>query len=245
MKVFVLAAGYATRLHPETRERAKPLLDIGGTPLLTRLLARVLALDGIDEVIVIANARFSAQFELWRESFSCAAALRVLNDGSTSEADRLGALGDLSFALGRVPLHDSDFLVVAGDNLIEFDLLPAHEAFRATGDPLLLVRRVARDGAASAYNEVSLAPDGTVRRFREKPPDPRSDLAAICLYFFPASVADDLERYLAEGGNRDAPGHFLAWLVGTRTVRARPLDGPWLDVGSPETLARAREHFSA
>ena len=107
MKVFVLAAGYATRLHPETRERAKPLLDIGGAPLLTRLLTRVLALDGIDEVIVIANARFSAQFELWRESFSCAAALRVLNDGSTSEADGLGALGDLSFALGRVPLPTS------------------------------------------------------------------------------------------------------------------------------------------
>ena len=244
MKVFVLAAGYATRLYPETRDRAKPLLDIGGAPLLTRLLERVLALDGIDEVIVIANSRFAAQFDAWVQSFRCEPPLRVLDDGSTCDEDRLGALGDLAFALGEVPLCGTDWIVVAGDNLIEFDLAPARDAFRASGDPLLLVRRAARDGAPSRYNEVTLAPDGTVRRFREKPGDPRSDLAAIALYFFPPSVAGDLERYLAEGGNRDAPGHFLAWLVERRTVRARRIDGPWLDIGSPQTLARARERFA-
>ena len=242
MKVFVLAAGYATRLGPESRERAKPLLDIAGRPLLDRLLERVLALDGISEIVVIANARFAAQFEAWSAASRRSVPVRVLNDGSTDDAHKLGAIGDLAFALREVPLAGEDWLVVAGDNLIDFDLRPALADYRAEPAPLLLVRRFEADGP-SRYNEVTLGEGGRVVRFREKPADPETDLAAIALYFFPPAVSGALERYLEAGGEPDAPGHFIAWLVEQQPVRALLIGGGWFDVGTPADLERTRARF--
>ena len=239
----MLAAGYATRLGPESRERPKPLLDIAGRPLLDRLLERVLALDGISEIVVIANARFAAQFEAWSAASRCPVPVRVLNDGSTEDANKLGASGDLAFALREVPLDGEDWLVVAGDNLIDFDLRPALAAYRAGPSPLLLVRRVERDGP-SRYNEVTLGEGGRVLRFREKPADPETDLAAIALYFFPPAVCPALGRYLAGGGQPDAPGHFIAWLVEQQPVRALLIAGGWFDVGSRADLERTRARFA-
>ena len=113
--------------------------------------------------------------------------------------------------------------MVAGDNLLGFDLAPIARAFRASGRPTLCLRRVVRDGGPSAYNEVRLA--------------------AIALYLFPARVAVEVERYLAEGGNPDAPGHFIAWLVDRTACQGVVFDGAWRDVGSLEGLERARAEW--
>jgi glucose-1-phosphate thymidylyltransferase len=107
---------------------------------------------------------------------------------------------------------------------------------------LLVVRSNERDGP-SAYNEVVVGADGRVTAFREKPLAPVSPLAAIALYFFPADVAGRIDEYLEAGGNRDAPGHFIAWLVGKTNVRAEPIPGVWFDIGSLEGLAIARDRF--
>ena len=118
----MLAAGHATRLYPLTRGTPKSLLEVGGVPILTRIVERTAALDAVSELVVIGNERFAAQFEAWAGAVRSPVPLRVLNDGSRSEHDRLGAVGDLGFALREVPPGDEDWLVVAGDNLLEFDL---------------------------------------------------------------------------------------------------------------------------
>lgn len=242
MKVFLLAAGYATRMYPLTRNQPKPLLEVAGAPILSHMLERVLELPHVSEVVVITNSRFQDSIRGWAVAHAGRVPIRVLDDGSTSDDDKLGAVGDLGFALEQVPLDGEDWLVAAGDNLLEFSLVPLHAVFESTGCPLLAVRTVSRDGP-SPYNETTVAADGRVTRFREKPPDPGSDLAAIALYLFPAHVASLLARYLADGGNRDAPGHFIAWLVGETEVYAEHIAGAWFDIGSLSGLATARERF--
>jgi len=228
-------------MFPLTRDVAKPLLEVAGAPILTHIVERILELPDVREIVVIANARFAPDFQRWAGALDSHAPVRVLDDGSTGDANKLGAIGDLAFALRAVP-PDGDWLVAAGDNLLAFGLGELHTAYRAHERPLLAVRQIER-GDPSAYNEVKLGADGRVTVFREKPGDPVSALAAIALYFFPAHVASRLFQYLDEGGNPDAPGHFIAWLVGRTEVRAAPIPGEWFDIGSLEGLEIARKRF--
>jgi glucose-1-phosphate thymidylyltransferase len=243
VKAYLLAAGYATRMYPLTRDRPKPLLEVAGAPILSHILAGVLALDELREVVVVANDRFAPQLEAWADALETGVPVRVLNDGTRSEESRLGAVGDLAFALERVPVKGEDWLVAAGDNLLAFSLRELQRVFlEDPAKPLLGVRRVERRGVSS-YNEVVLDAEGRVEIFREKPAAPVSELAAIALYFFPPEVADQLTAYLAEGGNRDAPGHFIAWLVDRVPVRATPIPGAWFDIGSLDGLEEARRSY--
>lgn len=240
----MLAAGYATRLYPLTRDRPKALLEIGGVPMLTRILARLARLPALREIVVVSNARFAEAFRRWAGNCGSPCPLRILDDGTREEASRLGAVGDLAFALREAPPDGEDLLVAAGDNLIEFDLQPAARDFAGRRAPLLLVRELASPTDARSYNEVVLAADGRVASFREKPDDARSGLAAIALYFLTPAAAALVPRYLEEGGNPDAPGHFVAWLVQKTPVFAHRIAGGWHDVGNVESLERARRAFA-
>jgi glucose-1-phosphate thymidylyltransferase len=244
VKVILLCAGYATRMYPLTRDQPKPLLEVGGAPILTHLLQRTAVLPGVDELVVVGNHRFAAQFETWRATATCGVPIRLLDDGSTDEANRLGALGDLAFAAREVPLAGHDALVAAGDNLVLFDVAPLAHAFARRRAPQLSTRAAPADARSSRYGEVTVDASGRITRFREKPADPQSGLASIALYFLPASTWPLLERYLDEGGNRDAPGYFFAWLVERTPVYAEPVSGAWWDIGDLGSLAEARAHTS-
>ena len=245
MKAYVLAAGYGTRLGELGKNRAKALLEIGDRPILAHILGRIEALEDVNEVTLVTNARFAPDFRAWQAHYTGPLSVSILDDGTTAAENRLGALADLQLALERDPPQGDGFLAVAGDNLLEFDLGQAHGHFQATGRPTLVVReRQPEPPGASRYNAVTVDEAGRVTRFEEKPKQPASPLAAIALYFFPAQAAAWLDRYLASGGNRDAPGHFIAWLVEETPVDAVPLRGEWHDIGDPESLARAQRSLS-
>ncbi len=241
IKAYVLAAGYATRLGPIARDRAKPLLEVGGKPVLSHTVERLEDVEGLSEIVVVTNARFHRQFVEWAATASAAVPVRILDDGSTHAEARLGAIGDLALAVRREPPGDRPWLVVAGDNLIDFDLRPAARAFRELGRPVLLLRRVDPADAGERYNEVTLDGDGRVVRVREKPPDPKTGVTAIATYFFTPDVVELLDAYLEASDERDAPGHFISWLVERTPVQGSFFEGAWFDTGSPETLRAARE----
>lgn len=245
MKVVLLAAGFATRLYPLTLDRAKPLLEVRDRPILSWILDRALALPDITDVVVIANHRFAAQFEQWRQEWSIHVPIRVIDDGATSDATRLGAVRDLLLALERSPPAE-DVLVCAGDNLIDFSLAPFHAEYRAAGRvPMVMYRRVAGTVPPARHGEIVADEAGRVIAFREKPPQPTSPLVSVGIYLFPAAIVGWLQAYLAQGGNPDAPGHLLEWLVGVTQVQARPIGGDWFDIGNHETLDAARRTFRA
>ncbi|MFZ9691178.1 MAG: sugar phosphate nucleotidyltransferase [Phycisphaerales bacterium] len=245
-RAVFLAAGFATRLHPITIDRAKPLLEVGGSPIMTRLLRQVESMGAVADGLVVTNHRFHRDFEAWRDQASPSFPIAVLDDGATSNDTRLGAVRDLAFALDRADdalgaADDVDaWLVLACDNLFEFDLARLATSFAQRGRGQLVVREVPAPVPPGKYSEVVLASDGRlIARFREKPSAPESNLSAIAVYLLPRELPTLVRTYLDGGGEGDAPGHLLAWLASRTPLEALRLDGRWLDIGSPEDLARA------
>ncbi len=243
MKAIILAAGFATRLYPLTKNQAKPLLEVGGKPMLTRLVEKIGILKEIDEILVVGNEKFREQFAAWGKSVASRVPIRVLNDGSTDDDNKLGAIGDLAYAMNQIP-GECDLLVVGGDNLFEFDLVPYAAEFMRHRCPLLLLRETERSEGQSRYNEVTTDGQGRVTRFREKPADPQTNLMAICLYFFTPEIKVKVALYLAQGNNPDAPGYFIEWLVNESKVRGVKFSGGWFDIGNLQTLEEARARFA-
>ena len=240
MKAIVLAAGYATRLYPLTLDRPKALLEVGGRPMLDRVLERVLAIGGVDEAIVVTNAKFAPQFEEWAAGKGH---VRVLDDGTTSDEDRLGAIGDIGFVLDRVGL-EGDVVVVAGDNLFGSDISDFGRAARERQAPLLAVRDVGDLAEMSKYNQVQTDDDGRVTFFEEKPARATTTLMGVALYFYPRQALPLVRQYLAEGNNPDQPGRLVEWLYPRTPVYTWRVPGDWYDIGSAETLREADEAFS-
>lgn len=242
MKAYVLAAGYATRMYPLTRDVPKTLLEVGGRPILSHVVAGLEAMEDLTEVVIVTNGRFFGQIEAWLEHQTAWVPFTLLSDGTTSHEAKLGALADLRFALEAVPPGGEDVMVLASDHLADIDLVAMRAAFAERGHTTVAVRRAEQGPGPSLYNDVILDDDARILRFREKPASPEGDLAAIALYLFPRDVIDRLDEYLLEG-NPDAPGHFIAWLVDRVPCFAHLTRAPWLDIGSLESLADARARF--
>jgi glucose-1-phosphate thymidylyltransferase len=246
LRAVFLAAGFATRLYPLTKDKAKPLLEVGGEPMMTRIARQVAALPEVADGVVVANGRFHADFVAWQRGVASRVPLTIVNDGAMTNETRLGAVRDLALALDAAPARDAvdgdidGYLVLACDNLFEFDLARLVARFASNGRAQLVVRTVPEPVPSGRYSEVLLDPGGTrVTRFREKPQDPQSNLSAIAVYLLPRELPELVRAYLAGGGNPDAPGHFIAWLSERIPLDATPLDGRWIDIGSAEDLARA------
>lgn len=235
-----LAAGFATRLYPLTLHRAKPLLEVGGQPLLTRILRQVEQAGSVEHGTVVSNGRFHADFVAWSRAAQPRLPLHVVDDGAMTNETRRGAIADLALALAARPegAEPDCYLVLACDNLFEFDLARLVERFAATRHGQLIVREVPTPVPVGKYSEVLLHGD-VVARFREKPADPQSNLSAIAIYLLPRELPALVRQYLDGGGNADAPGHLLAWLSARMPLRATRLDGRWFDIGSAADLAAA------
>lgn len=239
MKALVLAAGYATRLYPLTLDRPKALLEVGGKPMLDRVLERLQAM-GVDETIVVTNAKFTPHFEEWASGKD---AVTIVNDGTTSNDDRLGAIGDLAFVLDRLEL-DEDLVVVAGDNLFGDDISGFAAYGREVDAPVLAVHDVGDLALMREYNQVEVDEEGRVVFMEEKPEQARTTLAGIALYYYPRQVFPLVRQYLAEGNNPDQPGRLPEWLYSRTPVFTWQLPGEWYDIGSAETLREADAIFS-
>src|SRR5690554_1010306 len=132
MKCLILAAGYATRLYPLTEDTPKPLLEVAGKSILERLLDKISVIDKIDHVYVVTNSRFAEQFQNWVGNYQYSKPLTVIDDGTTSNENRLGAIGDIQFVIEQTGISD-DLMILAGDNLFDFDLLDFEEFFQEIG----------------------------------------------------------------------------------------------------------------
>jgi glucose-1-phosphate thymidylyltransferase len=240
MKAVVLAAGYATRLYPLTLDRPKALLPVGGKPMIEHLLARLEDLPGLDEVHVVTNAKFAEAFRDWAARYPRDVA--ILDDGTTDDDTKLGAIGDLDLAIRSRGLRD-DLIVVAGDNLFSESIAPFAAFGREKAAPALAVHDVGDLEAVRRYNSIQLDADDRVTFFEEKPEQPTSTLTGIALYFYPRSSLELIRKYLAEGNNPDQPGRLVQWLYPRTPVYAWRLPGRWYDVGSKETLAEAERAF--
>jgi glucose-1-phosphate thymidylyltransferase len=235
LRLVVLAAGYATRLHPLTLDRPKPLLEVAGKPILEHLLER-LPLAELESVIVVTNAKFADRFREWAREFS--PQVEVVDDGTSSDETRLGAIGDLELVL-RTHRVDDDVIVAAGDSLFSERLDGFVEFGRRKRAPVLAVYDVGSLAAVRRYSSIAIDDDGRIVACEEKPERPTSTLAGIALYFYPRAMLPLVREYLDEGNNPDQPGRLIEWLYGRTPVYTWRVPGRWLDIGTPETLEEA------
>ena len=229
MKVLILAAGYATRLRPLTDTIPKPLLPVGGRPMVDWILDRV-AETSADEVHLVTNSRFAADFERWAVGKD----IHVHDDGTTSNEDRLGAIGDIAF----VGLDD-DMLVIASDNLFDYSLGDYEQFWREKGGSCLAVHDVGDVELAKKYGIVDVDAEDRITDFVEKPEQPSSTLAATAAYLYRREHAALVPTYLADGNPPDQPGNFVAWLHKREPVYAYRFPGEWYDIGDAQQLLQA------
>ena len=237
MKAIILAGGYATRLRPLTDDLSKCLLPVGGRPMLDWILDRVEQVEEIDEVHVVTNQRFAQDFEHWA---MFKPGVTVHDDGTTSNEDRLGAIGDVAFTLERAGIVDDDVIVIAGDNLFDYDLQSYVDFWRGKGvASAVAIRDVGDLRLASQYGVVALDDDDRVIEFVEKPENPTSTLCATATYIYHREHLPLVGRYLAEGNPPDQSGSFFEWLRAREPVYGYWFTGIWLDIGDKEQLLAA------
>ncbi len=246
MKLIILAAGYATRLYPLTLTRPKPLLPVAGKPMIEYVLDNLVPVGGLDRIYVVTNAKFARHFQDWADGRSAAKPgldLTIVNDGSTNDTDKLGAIGDLHLVLVGEEVAD-DVIVVAGDNLFSQSLEGFGLFCLKKNAPVLALYDVGDLAQVKKYNAITIDGDGRITFFEEKPKNPTSTLTGIALYFYPQATLPLIKQYVAEGNNPDQPGRLIQWLYPRLPVYTWTVPGLWYDIGSSETLAEANKIFA-
>ena len=242
MDALILAAGYSRRLEPLTLARAKPLLPVGGRPMVDYVLEKVERVPGLARTFLVTNDKFYADFAVWGRDHP---RVLLVNDGTRSYEGRLGAIGDMEIVV-RAQAVSSDLLVVAGDNLFDAELA-AFAADARTRAPRVSVGVVEIHDRAlirGRYGVVVLGPDGRVTDFAEKPEEPKTHLVSTGIYYFPQSALTCLAAYLQGGENPDNVGYLIRSLVSSLGVCGVRLPGRWYDIGDMASYELADRTFA-
>ncbi|GGJ12650.1 glucose-1-phosphate thymidylyltransferase [Halobellus salinus] len=236
MKAVVLAGGYATRMWPITKDRPKMFLPVGEGTVVDIIFEDLEADPRVDEVFVSTNERFAGEFEAFIDDAPYEKPT-VSVEETVAEDEKFGVVGALAQLIDREGVDD-DLVVVAGDNLLSFDVSEFVDFFQEAATPCLAAYDVGSKERAKSYGLVQLDGD-RVTEFEEKPDNPQSTLVSIACYAFPAGTLPKFDTYLSDGNNPDEPGWFLQWLQTRGPVHAFTFDGAWFDIGTPESYLDA------
>ena len=241
MKVLLLAAGYATRLYPLTENQPKPLLEINGQSIIGHILDKVKSLPEVSEVFIVTNHRFYDQFRVWSNHFPFPKKITLIDDGTLSNTDRLGAVGDINFVLRERDIKE-DLLVIAGDNLFGFSLRSFLNFYNADRKSVVALKDLRDPEKIKGRYGVGLLEGRKVIAFEEKPVRPRSTLAATACYLFTKNDLSLVEKSIYQG-KADNPGDLVKYLVKESEVHGFVFNEHWFDVGSFESLREAEELY--
>lgn len=243
MKAIVLAAGYATRLYPLTKNQPKPLLEVAGKTILDHIVEKIDKVESNDEVIIITNDKFTAHFKDWAKSASFTKKLTVVNDGTTTNENRLGAIGDIQFVIEQLQIED-DLMILAGDNLFDFELTDFVKYFEETGTDCITAYQEENEAQLKRAGVIELSKENKVLTFEEKPDKPKSNYCVPAFYIYQKQSLPFIKQYLEEGNNPDAPGHFVPYLIKHKPVHAYLFEGKRYDIGTVESYEQVKLNFS-
>ncbi len=241
MKCLILAAGYATRLYPLTENFPKPLLKVGDKTILDWLIDDIDTLGEVDEYIVISNHKFAHHFDEWAATKGVK--ITVVDDGTSTNETRLGAVCDIQFAIDKLGLQD-DMLVIAGDNVLDFSLTRFICYAKEKGEACIM-RYYEPEGARLVKSGVvTLGECDRVVKMTEKSPEPESNWCTPPFYYYTKEVAGMISRAIKEGCGTDAPGSFIAWLCERVPVYAMEMPGKRYDIGNLESYEKVQREYT-
>ena len=231
MKCLILAAGYATRLYPLTENFPKPLLKVKGKCIIEWLIDDIRAKNIVDEYVIITNHKFADIFEKWAKNKDCN--ITVVDDGTSTNETRLGAVKDIEFAIDKLCIKD-DILAFAGDNVLDFSL--AEFVYYCLIKKTTCVMRYFEKDVKTLSKRGVLELDGDrVVNMEEKPLDPKSQWCCPPFYYYTAQDAAKIKEAIADGCGLDAPGSFISWLSQRSAVNAMEMRGQRYDIGNLES----------
>ena len=242
MKCLILAAGYATRLYPLTENFPKPLLEVAGKPILDWLIDDMNQTGMVEEYIVISNHKFAHIFEDWAEKKS--EKITVIDDGTTSNETRLGAVKDIQFAMEQLQLDD-DLLVMAGDNLLDFSLGDFMRYGKAKNATCVMRYYEANEARLHKSGVIEVDENDRILSFEEKPAQPKSNWCVPAFYYYTKEDSRLIKKGIESGCGTDAPGSFIAWLCGQTQVYAWEMPGRRYDIGNLESYEEVKKTFAA
>lgn len=244
MKAIILAAGYATRLYPLTENFPKPLLEIGGSTILGRLLADLDTVGGIDSYIIVTNHRFAPVFEKWAADCDFSRPVTVVDDGTSTNETRLGAVRDLLLAIDTLAIDD-DIMVMAGDNILDFSLKGFADEFHRRGTSMIMCHHEPEVDKLRRTGVIQVDGNMRVLMMQEKPAEPVSHWAVPPFYIYRRDDLPLVKASIDNGCGADAPGSLARYLCDVAPMHAWPMPGARLDIGSLDTYHQACEKYKS
>lgn len=243
MKAVILAGGFAKRLWPLTKDKPKPLLEVGGKPIIQHILEKMQELELVDTIYISTNEKFGGQFQDFLKGFKSRKPIKVIEEPSGNENEKLGAIGGWKYLVDKEKIDD-DLLIIAGDNMFEFSLSNFMVFYKKHKAPVVAFYDMkSKERVRNKYGIAVLSRKGKVLEFQEKTPNPKSTLVATCCYIFPKEIVRLIPEYLNNKNNPDAPGYFLIWLHTRQTVYGYVSKKKWFDIGCFEELEEARKYY--
>ncbi len=245
MKCLILAAGYATRLYPLTENFPKPLLEVKGKTILDWLIDDIDSLGLVNEYVVISNHKFAQHFEQWAEGAGQSAGskkITVVDDGTSTNETRLGAVRDIQFAIDKLSLDD-DMLVIAGDNLLDFSLTKFIQYAVEKKTSCVMRYYESETARLRKSGVVSIDENDKILSMEEKPAEPKSNWCCPPFYYYTREDAKLVAKGIEAGCGIDAPGSYIAWLCTQTEVHAMEMPGRRYDIGNLESYQRVQEAY--
>lgn len=233
MKALILAAGLGTRLGSLTRNIPKPMLPVGGRPLLEHIV-ELLRSHGITEIALNLHYKPDAILNHFGSGDAWGVRLRY-----SYEAELLGSAGTALRHLAW--FYPDPFLVYYGDVYSDANLSDLMERHRFSGAAATVAVYQAPD--PTRHGIVQFDTDGRVRSFVEKPPADRvlSNWANSGIYVlnpevlhFVTGIPSDFEYDV-----------FPRLLDAGQVIHAYPLTGTLIDIGTPENYQVVQKLFPA
>lgn len=220
-------------------------MPIAGKPNIEFILSRLLSARGISIVYIVTNQKFYEHFIKWRKTFiesKPAIKIDILNDGTTTNENRLGSIGDIHFVISKERLND-DLLLIAGDSYFDFDLNEMISYFHEKNNNIVCAYRTDDLETLRRRGVIEIDATNRIIGFEEKPKKPKSNIAVPAIHVFKKEALHFFQLYLSEGNNPDAPGYFIDWLYTKQTIYAYFFNGNCYDIGDVDTykmLAKER-----
>lgn len=240
MKCLILAAGYATRLYPLTENFPKPLLSVGEKTILDWLVDDIDTINAVDEYVVISNHKFAEHFENWARTKP--QKITVVDDGTSTNETRLGAVKDIQYAIDKLELDD-DMLVIAGDNVLDFSMTKFMEYAMKKQTSCVMRYFEPEEKKLLKCGVVTVDAEDKILAMTEKSPTPATHWACPPFYYYTAQDAKLVQKGIESGCGTDAPGSYIAWLCTQTTVHAMEMPGKRYDIGNLDSYEKVKAEY--
>lgn len=238
MKCIILAAGYATRMYPLTENFPKPLLSVGGKPILDWLVDDLTPVT--EQFIIVTNHKFAPHFTRW--AASKAQDMAVVDDGTETNETRLGAVKDIQFAIDQTHPED-DLLIIAGDNVLDFSMTAFVRYAQEKGTSCTMryweddEKKLRRSGISEVNGE-------RLTGFEEKPQHPATNWCTPPFYYYIRKDTEKIHEAIEDGCDTDAPGNLVGWMCRHTVMHSMEMPGKRYDIGNLETYEIIKNSYT-